>query len=109
MAEESSGVAVTGPGAEEQHFPLLKYMDLPEMLVNPTQSTHIDIVAIESGWLLYSCPTRVEPRRFLWVPPHRREHRPGRIVSAGSTTVLMGQDRVITILDTSGLAQSLNK
>jgi WD40 repeat protein len=101
-----------GCWVEGRHFSLLKDTDLPrpdskERVSNPNHA--VDILALASGWLLYSCPAKSEPTPFLWVPPHRRQHRDGRFLFAGTTIVLEREEGMLSILDISALLRSLSK
>jgi WD40 repeat protein len=99
-----------GCWVEGQHFPLLRATDLPdskEAVFNPNHA--VDILALSSGWLLYSCSARAGPRPFLWVPPHRRQYHTGRFLFAGTTIVLERSEGMRSILDISALLRSLSK
>jgi WD40 repeat protein len=100
-----------GCWVEGQHFPLLRGTDLPDskqVVFNPIDHA-VDILALSSGWLLYSCSARAEPTPFLWVPPHRRQHRDGRFMFAGTTIVLEREEGMRSILDISPLLRSLSE
>jgi WD40 repeat protein len=100
-----------GCWVEGQHFPLLRGTDLPDskqVAFNPIDDA-VDILALSSGWLLYSCSARAGPTPFLWVPPHRRQHRDGRFLFAGTTIVLEREEGMRSILDISALLRSLSE
>jgi WD40 repeat protein len=94
---------------EGQHFPRLRDTTLLEEEAISDTDVDVDIATVKSGWLLYSCPDRAEPRQFLWVPPHRRDVYTRWVELAGSTIVLEGRDGLLTLLDMSGFLQLLSK
>jgi WD40 repeat protein len=93
---------------EGEHFPALRGTDQIEQIdIDSNLSADVGIILLSSGWIQYSCAAGAEPRHFLWVPPHRRPFF--MPLSTGTPITFCGRDGILTILDISGLLESLSQ